>query len=124
LADEFPGTTIYFQTADIVSQVLNFGLAAPISIQIQDQNLNQAYAAAQKLLQLIKRIPGVVDPRIPQVLDFPTLQIEVDRQRAARLGVAQREVANSRLTYLARSEVATRSYFLKPHDRVISHQEL
>src|SRR4029077_20074370 len=63
LADEFPGSIIYFQTADIVSQVLNFGLAAPISIQIQDQNLNRGYAAGQKLLQMLKRIPGVVDPR-------------------------------------------------------------
>jgi len=118
LADEFPGTTIYFQTADIVSQVLNFGLAAPISIQIQDQNLNRSYAAAQKLLQLIKRIPGVVDSRIPQVLDFPTLQIDVDRQRAARLGVAQRDVANNMLTSLAGSTLVSPTYYLNPQNGV------
>jgi len=118
LADEFPGTTIYFQTADIVSQVLNFGLAAPISIQIQDQNLQRSYAAAQKLLQLIKRIPGVVDPRIPQVLDFPTLDIEVDRQRAAKLGVAQRDVANNMLTSLAGSTLVSPTYFLNPQNGV------
>jgi multidrug efflux pump subunit AcrB len=118
LADEFPGTTIYFQTADIVSQVLNFGLAAPISIQIQDQNLQRSYAAAQKLLQMIKRIPGVVDPRIPQVLDFPTLDIEVDRQRAAKLGVAQRDVANNMLTSLAGSTLVSPTYFLNPQNGV------
>src|SRR5215475_1258859 len=118
LADEFPGTTIYFQTADIVSQVLNFGLAAPISIQIQDQNLQRSYAAAQKLLQMIKRIPGVVDPRIPQVLDFPTLDIEVDRQRAAKLGVAQRDVANNMLTSLAGSTLVSPTYYLNPQNGV------
>jgi multidrug efflux pump subunit AcrB len=118
LADEFPGTTIYFQTADIVSQVLNFGLAAPISIQIQDQNLQRSYAAAQKLLQMMKRIPGVVDPRIPQVLDFPTLDIEVDRQRAAKLGVAQRDVANNMLTSLAGSTLVSPTYYLNPQNGV------
>jgi multidrug efflux pump subunit AcrB len=118
LADEFPGTIIYFQTADIVSQVLNFGLAAPISIQIQDQNLFRAYEAGQKLLQMIKRIPGVVDPRIPQVLDFPTLQIDVDRQRAARLGVVQRDVANNMLTSLAGSTLVNPTYYLNPQNGV------
>src|SRR5262249_38618719 len=118
LADDFPGTLIYFQTADIVSQVLNFGLAAPISIQIQDQNLNRGYAAGQKLLQLMKRIPGVVDARIPPVLDFPTLDIEVDRQRAARLGVAQRDVANNMLTSLAGSSLVSPTYFLNPQNGV------
>lgn len=118
LADEFPGSTIYFQTADIVSQVLNFGLAAPISIQIQDQNLQRSYAAAQKLLQMMKRIPGVVDPRIPQVLDFPTLDIEVDRQRAAKLGIAQRDVANNMLTSLAGSTLVSPTYYLNPQNGV------
>ena len=100
---EFPGTLFYFQTADIVSQVLNFGLAAPIDIQIQDPNFARAYASAQRILRAIQRIPGVVDPRIAQVLDFPTIQIDVDRQRAARLGIAQRDVANNMLTSLAGS---------------------
>src|SRR4029453_5363113 len=118
LADEFPGSTIYFQTADIVSQVLNFGLAAPISIQIQDQNLQRSYAAAQKLLQMIKRIPGVVDPRIPQVLDFPTLDIEGDPPRPAKLGVAQRDVANNMLTSLAGSTLVSPTYFLNPQNGV------
>jgi multidrug efflux pump subunit AcrB len=118
LADDFPGTTVYFQTADIVSQVLNFGLSAPIDIQIQDQNLNRAYAAGQKLLQALKRIPGVVDARIPQILDFPTLDVEVDRQRAARLGVAQRDVANNMLTSLAGSSLVSPTYYLNPQNGV------
>jgi multidrug efflux pump subunit AcrB len=118
LAEDFPGTIFYFQTADIVSQVLNFGLSAPIDIQIQDQNFTRSYAAGQKLLQMIKRIPGVVDPRITQVLDFPTLQIEVDRQRAAKLGVAQRDVANNMLTSLAGSSSVSPTYYLNPQNGV------
>jgi multidrug efflux pump subunit AcrB len=69
-------------------------------------------------LQLIKRIPGVVDPHITQVLDFPTLQIEVDRQRAAKLGVAQRDVANNMLTSLAGSSSVSPTYYLNPQNGV------
>ena len=118
LADDFPGTIFYFQTADIVSQVLNFGLSAPVDIQIQDQNLNRAYVAGQKLLGMLKRIPGVVDAHVTQVLDFPALQIEVDRQRAAKLGVAQRDVANNMLTSLAGSSLVSPTYFLNPQNGV------
>jgi multidrug efflux pump subunit AcrB len=118
LEQDFPGSIFYFQTADIVSQVLNFGLSAPIDIQIQDQNFNRSYAAGQKLLQLLKRIPGVVDAHVTQVLDFPTLQIEVDRQRAAKLGVAQRDVANNMLTSLAGSSLVSPTYFLNPQNGV------
>ena len=100
--------TFYFQTADIVSQVLNFGLSAPIDIQIQDQNLKRSYEMGQRILQMVKRIPGLVDPRIAQIMDFPTLQIEVDRQRAARLGVAQRDVANNMLASLSGSSRSAR----------------
>ena len=80
--------------------MLNFGLAAPIDIQIQDSNFPRAYASAQRILREIEKMPGVVDARIAQVLDFPALQIDVDRLRAARLGIAQRDVANNMLTSL------------------------
>jgi multidrug efflux pump subunit AcrB len=115
---EFPGTLFYFQTADIVSQVLNFGLAAPVDIQIQDSNFPRAYASAQRILRAIQKIPGVVDPRIAQVLDFPTIQIDVDRQRAARMGIAQRDVANNMLTSLAGSALVGPTYFLNPQTGV------
>ena len=111
---EYPGTLFYFQTADIVSQVLNFGLAAPIDIQIQDTNFARSYASAQRILRAIQKIPGVVDSRIAQVLDFPTIQIDVDRQRAARMGIAQRDVANNMLTSLAGSALVGATYYLNP----------
>ena len=115
---DFPGVTFYFQTADIVSQVLNFGLPAPIDIQIQDQNFARSYEVGQRLLQMVRRIPGVVDPRITQILDFPTLQIDVDRQRAARLGVAQRDVANNMLASLSGSSLISPTYYLNPQNGV------
>jgi len=118
LNTEFAGTLFYFQTADMVSQVLNFGLAAPIDIQIQDSNFPRAYASAQRILREIQKIPGVVDPRISQILDYPTIQIDVDRQRAARLGVAQRDVANNMLTSLAGSALVGPTYFLNPQTGV------
>jgi multidrug efflux pump subunit AcrB len=115
---DFPGVTFYFQTADIVSQVLNFGLPAPIEIQIQDQNFARSYEVGQRLLQMVRRIPGLVDPRITQILDFPTLQIDVDRQRAARLGVAQRDVANNMLASLSGSSLISPTYYLNPQNGV------
>ena len=101
-----------------MSQVLNFGLPAPIDIQIQDQNFARSYEVGQRLLQMVRRIPGVVDPRITQILDFPTLQIDVDRQRAARLGVAQRDVANNMLASLSGSSLISPTYYLNPQNGV------
>jgi multidrug efflux pump subunit AcrB len=118
LAHDFPGVIFYFQTADIVSQVLNFGLSAPIDIQIQDQNFARSYTVGQQLLQKLKVIPGIVDAHITQVLDFPSLNIEVDRQRAVRLGIAQRDVANNLLTSLAGSSAISPTYYLNPQNGV------
>ncbi len=118
LPEAFPGAVFYFQTADIVSQVLNFGLSAPIDIQIADPNFNRSYQLAQKLLVEIAKIPGVVDPHITQVLDYPTLQIEVDRLRAANLGITQRDVSNNLLVSLSSSSLVAPSYFLNPVNNV------
>ena len=118
LAEDFPGTIFYFQTADIVSQVLNFGLSAPIDVQIQDANLQRGSAAGQKLLGMLNRIPGVVDAHVTQVMDFPTLQIDVDRQRAVRFGITQRDVANNMLTSLSGSSQTAPTYYLNPQNGV------
>ncbi len=118
LPDEFPGSLIYFQTADMVSQVLNFGLSAPIDIQIQDANFDRAYALAQKLLGKLKTIPGVADPHLVQVLSYPALQVDVDRLRAARMGISQRDVANNMLTTLSSSSLVAPSFFLNPVNNV------
>jgi len=116
--EEFPGSIFYFQTADIVSQVLNFGLSAPIDVQIQDVNFDRAQKLAQQLLRRMHAIPGVADAHLVQVLNYPALQVEVDRQRAIKMGIAQRDVANNLLISLSSSALVSPNYFLNPQNNV------
>jgi multidrug efflux pump subunit AcrB len=112
---QFPGSSFYFQNADIVTQVLNFGLPAPIDIQVQDANFERAQTYASLVKKSIEEVPGTVDVRQMQVLNYPALRVEVDRLRAARLGLTQRDVATSLLVSLASSAIISPSYFLNPN---------
>jgi multidrug efflux pump subunit AcrB len=114
----FPGTSFYFQNADIVNQVLNFGLSAPIDIQIQDPNSARSYVVAQKLLQRIKMIPGIADAHLVQAFNFPGLQVNVDRLRAAQVGLTQKDISDNLLTSLSSSSGVTPSFFLNPVNNV------
>ena len=118
IAPQFPGSSLYFQPADIVSQVLNFGLAAPIDVQIEGGDLEKSYALAQRLRDKIRAIPGTVDVRIAQVLDHPALTIDVDRMRAAQVGLSQKDVANNLLTTLSSSSLVSPSFWLSPQNNV------
>jgi multidrug efflux pump subunit AcrB len=115
LPPKFPGSTMYFQNADIVTQVLNFGLPAPIDVQIQDANFERAQGYAARVRKIIEETPGAVDVRQIQVLNYPALRVEVDRVRAARLGLTQRDVASNVLTSLSSSAIVNPSYFLNPN---------
>jgi multidrug efflux pump subunit AcrB len=115
---EFPGVTAYFQPADIVSQVLNFGLAAAIDVQVEYPNLQASFPYARRLRDAIREVPGTTDVHIAQVLDYPTLMLEVDRERAARLGLTQRDVANNVLISLSSSSLVAPSFFLNPLNNV------
>ncbi len=108
----FPQVVIYPQAADIVSQVLSFGLSAPIDVQITGRDLNQSFAIAQKLKSEIETIPGAADVRIAQVLDYPTLDVQVDRDKALELGLTQRDVTTSVLTSLSSSSVISPNQWL------------
>ena len=112
---QFPGSSFYFQNADIVTQVLNFGLPAPIDVQVQDANFERAQKYAALVKTAIEEVPGAVDVRQMQVLDYPALRLDVDRLRAARLGLTQRDVATSALISLASSAIVSPSYFLNPN---------
>ena len=118
LARKFPGASLYFQPADIVTQVLNFGQSSPISVQIEGNDLERSYRLACRLRQDLREIPGTADVHINEVLDYPTLQVDVDRARAAMLGMSQREVANTLLTSLASSVLVAPSFFLNPANNV------
>jgi multidrug efflux pump subunit AcrB len=118
LARDFPGSTAYFQPADIVSQVLNFGLSAPIDIQVEHPDLQVAYGFARKLRDGVAEVAGTADAHIVQVIDYPALQIDVDRQRAAQAGISERDVANNLLVSLSSSGLVAPSYFLNPKNNV------
>ncbi len=117
-AQNFPGCVVYFQSADIVTQVLNFGLSSPINIQITFPNYPVAYQYARKLRDEIKKIPGTEDVNIKQILDYPTLKLNVDRVRAAQLGLNQRDVANDMLISLSSSATISPSWFINPANNV------
>lgn len=118
LPKRFPGVAFYFQPADIVSQVLNFGVSAPIDIKVQGMNLEATHGIARKLEAAVKGIPGVVDVRIKQVLDAPTYQVDVDRVQAARLGLSGRDVTNGLLVALSGNGQLAPNFFLDPRNGV------
>jgi len=104
--------------ADIVSQILNFGLPSPIDVQVVGSNTetNQLYAA--KLLEKIRRVPGVVDSRIQQAQDAPELRVNVDRTRAQELGLTQHDVASNLLISLSGSFQTSPTFWLDPKNGV------
>ncbi|MBI3874580.1 MAG: efflux RND transporter permease subunit, partial [Verrucomicrobia bacterium] len=112
---EFPGTMFYFLPADIVSQTLNFGLPAPFDVQIvgRDQAMNREVAA--RLAEKIRRIDGAVDVRVQQPADLPKLRFTIDRMKAAEMGLAERDVANSVLLSLSGSGQVQPGFWLNPH---------
>jgi multidrug efflux pump subunit AcrB len=118
LSRDFPGSAFYFQASDIVTQVLNFGLISPIDVQIEGADFSRSYEYAKRLQNAIMEIPGATDVHINQVLDYPTLQVDVDRSRAAKLGMSQRDVANSVLIALSSSSLIAPSFFLNPVNNV------
>jgi multidrug efflux pump subunit AcrB len=118
LPKEFPGTTFYFLPADIVSQILNFGLPAPIDIQIAANDVQASKAYADRILPQLQKIPGAVDLHVHQVFDQPKLHIEVDRTKAAGSGFTQNDVARSLLTSLSGSFQTQPTFWLNPKNGV------
>ncbi|HEY7096980.1 MAG TPA: efflux RND transporter permease subunit [Terriglobales bacterium] len=118
LAREFPGVTFAFLPADIVSQILNFGLPSPIDIQVVGYNTTDNRQFATQLLQRIKYVPGTVDLRIQQPMDQPYLHINVDRTKAAQVGFTQRDVATNLLVSLSGSFQTSPTFWLNPKNGV------
>ncbi len=114
LPQEFPAATFYFMPGDIVTQILNFGLPAPINVQIEGSDIKGNREIANKILDEIRLVPGIADARIHQRFDYPRLNIEVDRTRAAQGGFTQREIAGDILVSLSGSFQTTPSFFLNP----------
>ena len=102
LPQEFPGVTFSFLPADIVSQILNFGLPAPIDVQVVGNNLQANREFADRLLERIQQVPGTVDLHIQQPFDLPYLHVDVDRTKAQEIGFSQRDVSSDLLISLER----------------------
>ena len=118
LGAKYPGVTFYFLPADIVTQTLNFGLPAPIDVQIDGADVEGNHKVAEKMLSELRHVPGLVDLRIQQQFDYPKLHIAVDRTKAAQAGFTERDVANSMLISLSGSFQVTPMFYLNTKNGV------
>jgi multidrug efflux pump subunit AcrB len=118
LPREFPGATFYFLPADIVTQTLNFGLPAPIDIQIDGADINSNARVADKMLTELSHVRGITDLRIQQQADYPKFHVAVDRTKAAQGGFTEHDIANSLLISLSGSFQVTPMFYLNPKNGV------
>jgi len=114
----FPQLEFFFQPADIVNQVLNFGQPAPIDIRVSGPKDNETYALASELVRDLKRIPGVVDAHVFQVPDAPTLTADVDRELARELGLGQKSIADNMFVSLSSSAQVSPNFWVDPNNGV------
>src|ERR1700675_820915 len=114
MSTKFPNIEGYFMAADIVNQVLNFGLPAAIDAQINGNDLHSDYKIAARLAAKMALIPGVTDMRIAEPLDYPSFKIKVDRSKALELGVTEQQVASGLLSSLSGNTLISPNYWLDP----------
>jgi multidrug efflux pump subunit AcrB len=118
LPQQFPGTTFAFLPADIVSQVLNFGVPAPIDLQVAGRSLAADRTYANALLAKVREIPGIADARIQQAFQQPTLDVNVDRSLTSLAGLSEKDVATAMQTTLSGSSQSAPTYWLDPTNGV------
>ena len=119
LPKQFPGVEFYFQPADIVSQILNFGISAPIDIQFVGRDVQGNLAVAKEVAEKVRAVPGAVDSHIYQLFNQPKINMTVDRSKANQLGLTQRDVANSLLVSLSNSFQVSPSFFLNDKSHIV-----
>jgi multidrug efflux pump subunit AcrB len=112
VAQEFPGVTFYSLPADMITQILNFGMPSPIDIEIEGANVSDNRIVANQILDEVRRVTGVVDARIQQRFDYPDFNIDVDRTKAQQNGLSERDVAGSLLETLSGSFQTSPLFFL------------
>jgi len=118
LPRKFPEAEFFFQPADIVSQILNFGLPSPVDIQLVGADYQNNYVTAQRIANRLRHVPGAVDVHVQQMMNLPTLHLDVDRVRAQQVGISQRDVAQNLLVSLSSSFQTTPSFWLNPKNGV------
>ncbi len=118
LPQRFPGVEFFFQPADIVTQILNFGLPAPIDVQVVGTDMESSYVIAQQIANKMRHIPGTADVHVQQMLSLPTLHMEIERTRVTQVGLTARDVAQSALVSLSGSFQTSPNFWLNPKNEV------
>jgi multidrug efflux pump subunit AcrB len=118
LPRRFPGVEFFFQPADIVTQILNFGLPAPIDVQIVGMDMASNYVIAQEIANKMRHIPGTADVHVQQLLSQPTLHMDIERTRVAQVGLTAANVAQSALVSLSGSFQTSPNFWLNPANEV------
>jgi CzcA family heavy metal efflux pump len=118
LPEKFPGVEFFFQPADIVSQILNFGLPAPIDVQLTGASVDQNYVIAQQIAGRMREIPGTADVHVQQMLALPTLHMDIDRSKSTQVGMSAKDVAQSVLVSLSGSFQTAPNFWLNPKNGV------
>jgi CzcA family heavy metal efflux pump len=118
LPRRFPGIEFYFQPADIVTQILNFGLPAPIDIQVVGNDMQSNYEIAQQIANQLRHVPGTADVHVQQMLDLPTIHLDIDRNLVTNVGMNTRDVAQSVLVSLSGSFQTAPNFWLNPKNGV------
>ena len=118
LPRRFPGVEFFFQPADIVTQILNFGIPAPIDIQVTGADMQGNYFIAQKIANRLRQIPGTADVHVQQMLTLPTLHLNIDRTKVTQVGMNTRDVAQSVLVSLSGSFQTAPNFWLNPKNGV------
>ncbi|MDQ6663767.1 MAG: efflux RND transporter permease subunit, partial [Acidobacteriota bacterium] len=114
MASELPQLSGYFQSGGLVDAVLNMGLPAPIDVQVAGSNIKAGYNTAVELANKIRAVPGVSDSFIPQDIDYPALELDINRERASQLGLNQREVVDNVITALTSNGMIAPSFWIDP----------
>jgi CzcA family heavy metal efflux pump len=118
LPSRFPGVEFFFQPADIVSQILNFGLPAPIDVQIIGADTASNYLLAQRIANNMRTVPGATDVHVQQMMSLPTLYMDIDRSKVTQVGLTARDVAQSVLVSLSGSFQTAPNFWLNPKNGV------
>jgi len=118
LPARFPGVEFFFQPADIVSQILNFGLPSPIDIQVVGRSQARNYEIAQQIANRLRRVPGSADVHVQQLMNSPAIRLDVDRSRAQQVGLQQRDVAQNLLVSLSGSFQTSPTFWLNRQNGV------
>jgi hydrophobic/amphiphilic exporter-1 (mainly G- bacteria), HAE1 family len=114
LRQDLPELSAYFQSGGLVDSVLNMGMPAPIDVQVSGSSLRKSYAVASQIASQVRALPGVSDVLVPQDVDYPALQLDIDREKASLVGLSQKEVVDNVITALTSNGMIAPNYWIDP----------